>query len=173
MIRSLMHKDFSVGDTSQGTKYTFTMSSNSVQATGTAGLVAGVSASTIINGSYPAWRAFNANPTNPDYWYSSTGSSQWLRVNFNAGQVVRRYDITSGHDPGYTPKVFEFQGSNDGSSWTTLDTRSGGSTPSAYEVRSYTYSNATSYLHYRILVTETFAAANADYVVIAEMELYN
>src|SRR5690606_7166352 len=51
-----------------------------------------------------------------------------------------------------SPKSWTFEGSNDGSNWTTLDTRT---TVADWnnEWRTYTFSNTTSYTYYRINVT--------------------
>jgi len=55
--------------------------------------------------------------------------------------------------PGATLKNWQFQGSQDGSTWTTLDTRSGEAFPSRFLTRQYTITNLTAYPRYRLNIT--------------------
>jgi hypothetical protein len=57
-----------------------------------------------------------------------------LRYDLGVGsaRVVERYTVTSSNDrPPRDPQDWQFQGSNDGSSWTTLDTQSTRPSPHA------------------------------------------
>ena len=63
-------------------------------------------------------------------WFSGTnaGSTGWIRYDLGAGvsKAVRGYQISSANDmPTRDPMNWQFQGSNNGTTWTTLDTRSG------------------------------------------------
>ena len=67
----------------------------------------------------------------------SDGSAlpQWLQYQFTAAQTISQYSITpsaedtapwsNNHFPSRSPSTWQLQGSNDGSSWTTLDTHTG------------------------------------------------
>ncbi len=53
-------------------------------------------------------------------------SSGWLQVRLAHPAVVVRYALTAANDaPERDPRDWQLQGSNDGTSWTTLDTRTG------------------------------------------------
>lgn len=184
MIRLLSGMFPEVADVSQGTEYAFTMSANNTQATGTGGLVNSVSARTAYAG-YEAWKAFEDSDNNYNHsWYATDGfTTNWLQVRFNTAQVVRRYDLKSSDYgttyAGYTPRNWTFEGSNDGSSWTTLDTRTGEGSWTFYETRSFTFANATAYSYYRLNISDntgslgTSSNGNAHYTFLARMKLFN
>jgi regulation of enolase protein 1 (concanavalin A-like superfamily) len=90
-------------------------------------------------------------------WFNgNSGTKGWLQYDLGTGvtRVVRRYDVVSASDmPGRDPKDWQFQGSNDGSNWTTLDTRSNQSFPYRLFPKSYAIGNTTAYRHYRLNVT--------------------
>lgn len=97
-----------------------------------------------------AWKAFDQDEST--YWRSEDGvTTPWLRYQFTSGIValgyVLRFTIGAG-----TPSAWTFEGSNDGLSWTVLDTKTGQS-PTAPGINRYTISNATSYSFYRINVS--------------------
>jgi hypothetical protein len=104
------------------------------------------------NGSQGAGKAFDKNVASK--WLSSAVS--WLQYDFGAGnaQTIKRYTVTSANDvPARDPKDWQFQGSNDGSTWTTLDTRSGQSFATRYQALVYPISSPAAYRYYRLDVT--------------------
>jgi hypothetical protein len=66
-----------------------------------------------------------------------------------------RYSLTAWDttSPGRMPRDWTIQGSNDGNSWTTIDTRSSQTGWVSGETRRFTVSNSTSYAQYRINVS--------------------
>ena len=58
------------------------------------------------------------------------------------------------------PKDWQFQGSNDGSTWTTLDTQSNQAFAQRFELKTYAIANPGFYRYYRLNVT----ANNGDVV---------
>jgi hypothetical protein len=90
-------------------------------------------------------------------WFNGNGGpTGWLRYDFGAGnaQVVKRYTVTSGADvPERDPKSWQFQGSNDGSTWTTLNTQSGQSFATRFQANTYDIANTTAYRYYQVYVT--------------------
>jgi fibronectin type 3 domain-containing protein len=108
-------------------------------------------------------------------WFSGGGSSSgWLQIDLGAGnaQALVRYDITSANDvPGRDPKNWQFQGSNDGSTWTTLDTRFGETFDSRFLTKQYALSTPTAYRYYRLNVVSNFSGDNADGIQLAELAL--
>jgi len=99
-----------------------------------------------------AAKAFDLNPGSK--WLSPAPG--WLRYDFGAGktQTIKRYAITSANDvPERDPKDWQFQGSSNGSTWTTLDTRSDQSFAYRYQTINYTIASPASYRYYRLNVT--------------------
>lgn len=130
------------------------------------------SASSEYTTSDQAWEAFDGVVSEAGRWGSLSGDIPgWLKYKFPSPHKVSKYTIYPR--PGYTgvnqhaPTAFTFQGSNDNTNWTTLDTKSGVtfalSTPNTY-----TISNTTSYTYYRLYMT----ASTSTYLVISELELY-
>jgi hypothetical protein len=105
------------------------------------------------NGTEGAAKAFDGNAGTK--WLCNTVS--WLQYDFGPGaaQTVRRYDITSANDvPGRDPRDWQLQGSNDGSAWTTVDTRTAQpSWPNRYQTISFPVANPGAYRYYRLNVT--------------------
>ena len=65
---------------------------------------------------------------------------------------VASYSLTSANDvPTRDPQEWTFQGSADGSSWTTLDTRTGAPFESRFQTKTYTVANPGTYRHYRFV----------------------
>jgi autotransporter-associated beta strand protein len=106
-----------------------------------------------------AAQAFDGN--NATKWYNYPGSGSlsptgWLQYNFGTGVKwpVVRYDLTSGNDvPQRDPMNWQFQGSNDGTNWTTLDTETGQTFPNRQQTISYTVSNPVAFQFYRLNIT--------------------
>jgi len=99
--------------------------------------------------------AFDLNPGSK--WFNNNaGTTGWVQYDFGANnaQTVKRYTINSANDvPGRDPKNWQFQGSQDGSSWTTLDTQSGQTFAYRWQQNTYTIGNTTAYRYYRLNVT--------------------
>jgi len=106
-------------------------------------------------------------------WFAPSVSAAWVRFNYGPGaaQTVVGYVLTSANDtPTRDPKNWQFQGSNDGSSWTTLDTRTGETFSARFQAKGYTFSNATAYQYYRLNVTLN-SGATAVGVQMSELSL--
>jgi hypothetical protein len=97
--------------------------------------------------------AFDGNAgTKWHCWNSPTG---WIQYDFGANNahVVKRYTINSADEPDRDPTAWQFQGSQDGSTWTTLDTQSGQSFAVECVQNTYNIGNTTAYRYYRLNVT--------------------
>ena len=69
-------------------------------------------------------------------------------------QTIKRYAVTSANDvPARDPKDWQFQGSNDGSTWTTLNTQSDQSFATRLQANTYNIANTTAYRYYQLDVT--------------------
>lgn len=115
--------------------------------------VASASASNEERGEGPA-EAFDGSWQSKWLTLESTG---WLQYRFadGTGWAVTRYQMVSGGDgPGRDPKSWQFQGSHNGTIWTTLDTRANQTFAGRRVVNTYSFENATSYQYYRLNVTQ-------------------
>ena len=84
---------------------------------------------------------------------NSTGIATFQFPNGNAF-AVNKYAITSANDaPGRDPRNWDFQGSNNGITWTTVDSRSGESWPNRFQRREFPFDNPIAYEYYRLNVT--------------------
>lgn len=74
------------------------------------------------SGSYSGTSPSNAIDGNTStYWESLTNTSlQWISFDLGSAQSVKSIKITSTTYPSEVPRNFEFQVSNDGSSWKTV-----------------------------------------------------
>ncbi|MEV0808956.1 glycoside hydrolase N-terminal domain-containing protein [Micromonospora sp. NPDC050200] len=77
------------------------------------------------------------------------------QVALTAPAAVSTYQLTSANDvPLRDPQAWTFQGSTDGSAWTTLDTRSlPGPFESRFQTKEFTCANSTTYRFYRLAFT--------------------
>lgn len=83
---------------------------------------------------------------------SNTGS---LVYKLDAAAVVKQYKLTSANDAeGRNPKAWQVQGSNDNSTWTTIDTQSNQSFSGFFTTNTYSAaSNTTAYQYYKLNIT--------------------
>lgn len=112
-----------------------------------------VSASGIYSAGYEAYKAFDTSDTS--YWVADTNNSAWLRYDSGSGNTLTvagyRIYINASLGPANAPKDFTFQGSSNGSSWTTLDTQTGVTYTMGTE-KSFSISSST-YRYFRINIT--------------------
>ncbi len=79
------------------------------------------------------------------------GAGGWVQYQASQPYTVTRYAITAANDaPERDPMNWTLYGSNDGSSWTALDVRSGEDFPNRFQKRHFTAANSTAYSHYRL-----------------------
>jgi hypothetical protein len=126
----------------------------------------GAAAASSVNSS-AAWSAFDRNTGT--VWQSAVGNTGWLSYQFPTGKIIKRYGFFSWSNNAVNIRTWTFEGSNNGSTWTTLDTQTnfvtGVSTFHSFDISA----NTTSYTYYRINVTAVQTAGNL--VVIAELEM--
>ncbi|WP_338287257.1 autotransporter-associated beta strand repeat-containing protein [Luteolibacter sp. LG18] len=121
---------------------------------------------------YAASQAFDASTTTK--WNNGvSGVSGWLQYDFGFAMTwaVTRYDITSADTTLRDPATWQFQGSNDGTTWTTLDSRSGETFATRALTKSYTFTNTTGYRYHRLNVTAVNGGIGYE-MQVAELGLY-
>ena len=125
------------------------------------------------------WRAFdglNGHPTtNSNTWVSVAPLPQWVCYEFATAKRIRHYKLTQSADLYPAPVGWTLEGSNNGTTWTTLHTVAGqtgwaGPYPQALITVSYDFENANTYTHYRVNVNSTGGVTN--YVGIGEIGFY-
>lgn len=157
-IRSTSFTDTGVVN---GTAYYYVVSAvNSLGESGNSSQVSAIPTAVVISASSEnppnetAAKAFDGL-TSTKWFNANEGSTGWLAYYFGGpAKIVIRYDITSANDvPGRDPKNWQFQGSQDGTTWATLDTRTGETFPNRFQTHQYSITNLTSYTHYRLNIT--------------------
>lgn len=112
------------------------------------------SASSETSSSFSAWLAFDQNPAATSGWQGSVANAGWLRYDFPSSKIIRRYAVRGTGNANTNPRIWTFEGSNDGTTWTVLHTVSLGS---AIAVNTWydsgLYGNTTAYTKYRINIT--------------------
>lgn len=144
-----------------------------------------VSSSAGFNGN-PAWTMFDHNPATG--WISLAAPTAWAQYQFAAAQVITEYALTvpnslspvfnpNGNINESSPSDWIFQGSNDGATWTDLDTQTGISW-FVGERKLFTIPNTTAYLYYRVLMTNNtyvtglFPGTVNFVFILTEIEMY-
>ena len=87
-------------------------------------------------------------------WLDFSGTS-WVQVSFDAPVALNAYSLTAANDyPVRDPATWTLSGSNDGTTWTTIDSRSGEVFASRYLKRDFALTQpAAAYRQYRIAMT--------------------
>jgi hypothetical protein len=105
-------------------------------------------------------------------YFRSGRNVLWVQYQSSVSAIVVKYTITSANDvPGRDPRDWNLQGSNNGIDWTTLDTRTAESFTSRLLTKTYTFSNTTPYLYYRLNITNNSAGLASTGTQFAEWEL--
>lgn len=94
------------------------------------------------------------NNTGTKFLAGNINSSFWVQLQFPSNQVVGAYTITSGNDaPERDAKDWNLAGSNDGTTWTVLDTRLSETFSGRNMTKRYEISSPASYAYYRMNIT--------------------
>lgn len=121
--------------------------------------------------SYDPWHAGDkSTAASANCWITNAVTTGWLSVQFSAAKTISSYTVTSL--TGYAtraPKNWTLEGSNDGSSWTTLDTQTNITSWTGTETKSYTIASPGSYSYYRLNVSAN--NGDATYLQVAEITL--
>jgi predicted alpha-1,2-mannosidase len=95
--------------------------------------------------------------------------SAWVQFKLPAPRAAAQYALTSANDARERdPRDWKLQGSQDGRTWTTLDTRVDQAFGKRHQTQAYPLDNRTAYQHYRLEITRNAGAANLQ---LAEVQL--
>lgn len=119
---------------------------------------------------FEAWKAFD-NDTGTS-WLANTANlvPQSLTAQKSTAETISAYAVTADTYVG-APKDFKLQGSNNGSSWTDLDTRTG-ITWSGTERKQYAVGSPAAYTYYRLYITAVQDNAYEPAVIRLELLRY-
>ena len=123
-----------------------------------------------ITGVNVAWNAFSQDNLFNVVWQSGTNNTGILGYQFTSGKIIKRY-VIKGYSVSAAgnPTAWTFQGSNDGTTYTTLETVTGASIPTNGNYTSGILANTTSYTYYRINITAVTTLGTAPYISEFEM----
>ena len=119
------------------------------------------------------WNAFDGNNGFPQGWYGYPfGNKANITYDFGSGvtKIITMYNLSCGHTSQptlYLPTAWTFEGSNDNSTWTVLDSKTGQSL-TAGVFKDYSFTNTNAYRYYKFSVT----AVSGDSPIVREMEMY-
>lgn len=106
------------------------------------------------NGSATAYQVFDRQPGKVVLSASANG---WVQYQFPSARMIDAYMLQAPSDNSQNddmPWQWNIEGSNNGSTWTILDTRDGQDTWASSEWREYTFPNKTAFTHYRLTFTQ-------------------
>lgn len=96
----------------------------------------------------------------PDTKWLDRSPTSFIQFAYNSPKTWNGYALTSGNDePGRDPKDWILEGSNNGTAWTTLDTKTGQSWTARKQVKSIRFTNTTAYAYYRLTITANNGAS--------------
>jgi putative alpha-1,2-mannosidase len=102
--------------------------------------------------------------------YLTFHSSGWIQFQSANAQVATKYAITSANDsPERDPHHWILQGSTNGSTWITLDTRSNENFPDRLQRKEFAFNNSKAYLFYKMNIT----ARSGNMLQVDEWEIFN
>lgn len=129
------------------------------------------SASSVFAAGREAYKVFDGDGTTS---WAPTSTTGWVRYDFGASntKTITYYSLRARNDGGNivnSPKDWTFEGSNDGSTWTTIHTVT--NEPAWYlnEKRIYSSPNTNAYRYYRVNISAVQTGGTN--LVVGEFEL--
>lgn len=102
---------------------------------------------------------------------NATGTLQWQFAG-DAAVLVTRYSLTSAPDsPAADPRDWIFQGSYDGATWVTLDSRNGQTFSARGETLEFGFATNTAFRQFRLVITANHGDASR--LQLAELKLWS
>jgi hypothetical protein len=134
--------------------------------------VASASISTEPDTNWRIWKAFDTyigtSPTGNMGWLVNPSAAAWIKIDLGQAFPCAKYRIYStSHNA--CPRDWKLEGSNDGSSWTTLDTQVDIGNWGANSYVQYTLASLSSaYRYYRVNITDW----NSGYIAVGQVQIY-
>lgn len=118
--------------------------------------------------SEPPSKAHDGNTTTN--WTTDGPTAAWLRYQMYAPLVVVKYSIRRRDDiPERNPSAWTFEGSQEGTAWTILDTQSNITWPTGGETKIFEIPNEDPFSYYRLNITANSGASQ--YLSVNELSL--
>lgn len=93
--------------------------------------------------------------------WNITGTTGWLQYKYAVSLRMKTYTITTANDaPNRDPKTWTLQGSNNGSTWTTIDTQTNIAWTDRYETQTFTITTPGFYFYYKLDITANWGDTN-------------
>lgn len=119
---------------------------------------------------FEAWKVFDGDPVT--YMELVGTVSGIVGYQFPSAVAVHKYEMTARADTAIgSPKAWTLQGSNNGTTWTTLDTRTNVGW-FAGQSRQYALTNTTAYTYYRLNITANSSGNLSNNLILALLEFY-
>ncbi len=113
---------------------------------------------------------FIDNNVNTKFLVGNTATLWTQYESTSSKNLVTKYSITSANDAdSRDPKDWTFEGSDDGVSWTILDTRTNEDFPSRFQERTFSFQNSDTYKYFRLNMT---ANNGSDAYQMAEWQIF-
>jgi len=115
----------------------------------------------------PPWLAFDQSTTTA--WRSGTANSGSIGYQFPTGKIIKQYAFISWSNNNFNPRNWTFEGSNDGVTYTIIETVTAFTTVvDTWYVRNVS-ANTTSYAYYRMNITAVQLAGTTP--IVRELNL--
>jgi hypothetical protein len=102
---------------------------------------------------------------------TATNPSAYVQAQLPAAEVIRAYVVASANDvPGRDPRTWTMEGSNDGTSWTVLDTQTNIAWQARYQLKEFNIPNSTAYSFYRLNISQNWGEPA---VQLSEFQIFN
>jgi hypothetical protein len=124
-----------------------------------------------VGGCNPSAAPLLAFDGQSDTWWDGCCSgypNQWLAYQFTSSQPIASYGFIT--EDGECPVAWTLEGSNDGSTWTTLDSQTGQTCHDGTEVQ-YAVSNIQSFTNYKWVFSQG-VGGNANGYRIQDIRMY-
>jgi hypothetical protein len=110
------------------------------------------------NNVWGAYHAFNGSFVgDSDYcWVGSNGATTSLQIQLPFSCVSTYYSLLPWRSGNYSPTNWYVYGSNDGSTWTTLDYQTTGWT--TFTLKTFQFTNTVSYTYYKLTIVSCSSA---------------
>ena len=103
--------------------------------------------------------------------YCTMNDTAYVVAKLSSAQPINAYSLTSADQSARDPAAWVFYGSNDGESWTELDSRSEETFAMRWWTNTYYFENETSYMYYKLSITENQGIDPYGYDILALAEL--
>lgn len=125
--------------------------------------------------SFYAWKAFDRvkeYSTSTDKWVATAQTNQYVGYTFTSPVVIRKiYLLPDIYNSKSCAKDIKIEGSNDGSTWVTLDTRTLADQSTATDIY-FTIDNDTAYTSYRVYISNMYVSASGIAIALRCVQFY-